>query len=89
MVTLRDLFEVMSFNEEDGIDYPFSEKIIINADLQEASNQVYEIQEWLANNVGYPPRWCLGKIRIDDESQIFQFLFKHPEDVVAFKLRWL
>lgn len=89
MESLRDLFEAMSFNDEDGIDYPFSEKIIITADIHDAGNQVLEIQEWLANNVGYPPIWCLGRVRFDDENHSFQFLFKHQADVMAFKLRWL
>ena len=53
------------------------------------SKKMQEIQDWLTENVGHPPKWCLGRINIDDTIQTFQILFKHPEDVVAFKLRWL
>ena len=89
MESLRDFFELLPVNIEDSIAYPFLEEIIITDEIHIAYKKMQEIQQWLTDNISESPEWCIGVIRLDTGIQIFQILFKNPEDVIAFKLRWL
>lgn len=89
MKSLREFFELLPFAEEDALDYPFSETVFVIDDIHIAYQEMQNMQDWLTENIGYPPAWCIGRLNIGDKIHTLQILFKNPEDLTAFKLRWL
>lgn len=90
MHSIRALFELSPFNEDDVRDFPFFVDITLMGNTtNEVLHELREKQQWLTINIGPSPMWVMGDLHITGCSHVFQILFKHPEDVIAFKLRWL
>jgi len=89
METLSNFFGLLP-SEYDVADFPFVEVINVTDNFDIAQSQILEIQSWLEDNIKNPQSWIFGEASVHDEAgYIFRLYFKHPEDVMAFKLRWL
>ena len=89
MTTIRDIFGLVPSDSVETMDFPFYETIIVPENPWEVRSQLQEIQVWLVENIGDWPQWHVDNINVRLARSTCRFLFKHPEDVTAFKLRWL
>lgn len=88
METLNEFFRVLP-SVHDVADFPFIETINIYGDYDSTQSCILEIQEWLMENISNLRLWRFGSTYLRTTHCSFRIFFKHPEDVMAFKLRWL
>lgn len=89
MIEISRIFGLTPYAHEFA-DFPFMEIINIIDKFDIAQSRILEIQSWLEDNIQNSQSWIFGETNVHDEAGYnFHLYFKHPEDVMAFKLRWL